>query len=145
MLLGYGLELGMPTGDEAKGIGSGHIWEISPFLGIGLAAGRFELVNLTRFSIAAHQEVGEDLGTEMRYDFSALYHFSARLQGLLELNGEAGLSGDEAGEGISSISPGIKVAPLAGRSLFVGLGASFPLGDEELDARLKLSFFYHFD
>ena len=28
--------------------------------------------------------------------------------------------------------------------LFVGLGGSFPLGEEELNARLKLAFFYPF-
>ncbi len=142
--MGYGLELGLPTGDDDKGIGEGHLWEIEPFVGIGLVSGDFELVSLTRFGIPTNQEVGEEVETEIHYDFSALYHFSTRVQGLLELNGEAGLSGDAAGEGIISVSPGIKVAPLAESPLFVGLGASFPLGDEELDARLKLALFYHF-
>ena len=145
LLLGYGLEVGMPTGDDAKGIGSGHIWEIEPFLGIGYMTGNWELVNRTRFGIPINQDPGEEVETELHYDFSALYHFSPRLQGLLELNGLVGLSGDEAGEGIVALSPGIKVAPFAGRPLFfVGLGGSFPLGEEELDARLKLAFFYHF-
>ena len=143
LLLGYGLELGMPTGDEAKGIGSGHLWEIEPFLSIGIATGNLELVNITRFGIPTNQDAGEEVETELHYDFAALYHFNARVQGVLELNGAAGLSGDQAGQGIVSISPGIKFAPLAVRSLFVGVGGSFPLGDEELDARLKLAFFYH--
>jgi hypothetical protein len=60
------------------------------------------------------------------------------------LNGTAGLSGDEAGQGIVGISPGIKFAPVSSSPLFVGVGGSFPLGDEELDARLKLPLFYHF-
>ena len=145
LLLGYGLEVGMPTGDEAKGIGNGHIWELEPFLSIGVITGNLELVNLTRFGIPTNQDPGEEVETEIHYDFSALYHFNTRVQGLLELNGAAGLSGDEAGQGIVSISPGIKFAPLAASSLFVGVGGSFPLGDEELDARLKLAFFYHFD
>ena len=54
------------------------------------------------------------------------------------------LSGDEAGEGIVALSPGIKVAPFARHPLFVGLGGSFPLGEEELNVRLKLAFFYPF-
>ncbi len=146
LLLGYGLEVGMPTGDDAKGIGSGHIWELEPFLGIGLMTGNWELVNRTRFGIPINQDPGEEVETELHYDFSALYHFSPRVQGLLELNGLVGLSGDEAGQGIVSLSPGIKVAPFAGNPLFfVGLGGSFPLGEEELDARLKLAFFYHFE
>ena len=145
LLLGYGLEVGMPTGNDATGIGNGHIWEIEPFLGIGFMTGNWELVNRTRFGIPINQDPGEEVETELHYDFSALYHFSPRLQGLLELNGLVGLSGDEAGEGMVSLSPGIKVAPFAGHTLFVGLGGSFPLGDEELDARLKLAFFYHFE
>lgn len=60
------------------------------------------------------------------------------------MNGTAGLSGDEAGQGIVGISPGIKFAPVSSSPLFVGVGGSFPLGDEELDARLKLPLFYHF-
>ena len=88
-----------------------------------------------------HQNPGEELET---YDFSALYHYSPRVQGLLELNGEVGLSSDEAGEGIVAFSPGVKVAPFARHPLFVGLGGSFPLGEEELNARLKLAFFYPF-
>ncbi|MCH8813068.1 MAG: transporter [Gemmatimonadetes bacterium] len=144
LLLGYGLEVVMPTGDDAKGIGSGHIWEIEPFLGIGLMTGNLELTSRTRFGIPINQNPGEEVETELHYDFSALYHFSPRVQGLLELNGETGLSGDEAGEGIVSLSPGIKVAPFAAHPLFVGLGGSFPLGDEELNARLKLALFYHF-
>ncbi|MED5563220.1 MAG: hypothetical protein VYB16_01815, partial [Gemmatimonadota bacterium] len=90
------------------------------------------------------QNPGEELETELHYDFSARYHFSPRVQGLLELNGEVGLSGDEAGEGIVVLSPGIRVAPFAPHPLFVGLGGSFPLGEEELNARLKLAFFYPF-
>ena len=146
LLMGYGLGVGMPTGNDATGIGSGHIWEIEPFLGIGFMTGNWELVNRTRFGIPVNQDAGEEVETELHYDFSALYHFSPRLQGLLELNGLVGLSGAEAREGIVGLSPGIKVAPFAGHPLFfVGLGGSFPLGEEELDARLKLAFFYHFE
>ena len=43
-----------------------------------------------------------------------------------------------------SLSPGIKVAPFNNDALFVGVAGSFPLGDEELSARLKASLFYHF-
>ena len=83
---------------------------------------------------APHQNPGEELETELHYDFSARYDFSPRVQGLLELNGE----------GIVALSPGIRVAPFARHPLFVGLGGSFPLGEEELNARLKLAFFYPF-
>ncbi len=67
-----------------------------------------------------------------------------RLQGLLELNGQLGVSGEEAGQGFVSLSPGIKVVPFPVRSLFLGLGGSFPVSNEELDARARFALFYHF-
>lgn len=145
VLLGYGLAFGLPTGDEAKGIGSDHIWEIEPFLNFGVMTGDWEIVGWTRFGIPTNQDVGEEVETEFHYDLSTLYHFSSRFQGLVELNGATGLSGDAAGEGIVSLSPGIKVAPFPNNTaLFIGLGGRFPLGDEELNAELRSGVFYHF-
>jgi hypothetical protein len=145
LLLGYGLAFGLPTGDEAGGIGSDHIWEIEPFFNFGVISGNWEIVGWTRFGIPTNQDVGEEVETEFHYDFSTLYHFSPRLQGLVELNGGTGLSGDEAGQGIVTLSPGIKVAPFSGNTdLFIGLGGGFPLGDEELNAHLRAAVFYHF-
>ena len=145
LLLGYGLAFGLPTGDSGKGIGSGNIWEIEPFFNFGVMSGDWEIVGWTRFGIPTNQDPGEEVETELHYDFSTLYHFSSRFQGLVELNGRTGLSGPEAGSGIFSVSPGIKVAPISNNpDLFIGLGGSFPLGDEELNARLKAAVFYHF-
>lgn len=144
VLLGYGLEVGIPTGDTSKGIGNGHIWEIEPFLNIGIKTGNVELVAWSRFGIPTNQRSDEEIETEIAYDFSMLYHFSPRAQGLIELNGHGGLSGEEAGEGMISLSPGIRLAPSGGSSLVVGVGASFPLGEQELNAQLKVALFYHF-
>ena len=145
LLLGYGLEFGLPTGDSNKGIGSGNIWEIEPFFNFGVMTGNWEIVGWTRFGIPTNQNAGEEVETEFHYDFSTLYHFSTRFQGILELNGGVGLSGDEAGDGIVTLSPGIKVAPFSGNNaLFLGVGARFPLGDEELNAELRTAVFYHF-
>jgi hypothetical protein len=144
VLLGYGLAVGLPTGEDSVGIGSNHIWEFSPFLNLGFKRGAIELVGYTVFGIPTNQNEGEEVETELKYDVSALYHVSRRLQGLVELNGETVLSGEEAGAGVVSISPSVKVAPLATPALLVGLGGSFPLGDDERDARLRVSVFYHF-
>ena len=43
-----------------------------------------------------------------------------------------------------AVSPGAKVAPLPESPLFIGIGVSVPINDEELDARLKVSLFWHF-
>ena len=85
-----------------------------------------------------------EIETEFHYDVAALFHFNERLQGLLELNGETGLSGEDAGEGMVRLWPGVKFAPFPDTNLMVGIGASFPLGDDEVDAGLRVSLFYHF-
>ena len=80
VLLGYGLEVGIPTGDSSTGIGNGHIWELEPFLNIGLKRGDIELVAFTRFGIPTNQRSDEEVETEIAYDFSMLYHFSPHVQ-----------------------------------------------------------------
>ncbi|MEN8145325.1 MAG: transporter [Gemmatimonadota bacterium] len=144
VLLGYGVEFGLPTGDDEQGIGSDHLWEIEPFLNLGVKQGDWEIQAFSVFGIPTNQDEGEEIETEFKYDLSTLYHVSDRVQALLELNGEVGLSGDEAGEGVVSLAPGLKVAPLADRSLFLGVGVSLPLGEQEVDATLRVSAFYHF-
>ncbi|RMH20562.1 MAG: transporter, partial [Gemmatimonadetes bacterium] len=139
VLLGYGVEFGLPTGDPDKGIGDDHIVEIEPFFNIGIKTGDLELVGWTRFGIPTNQDEGEEVETEFHYDAAALYHFNRRLQGLLELNGDVGLSGEEAGEGTVSLGPGVKFAPFFDNAFMVGIGASFPLDDSEVDAALRVS------
>jgi len=144
VLLGYGVEFGLPTGSASSGIGSDHIWEISPYLNIGYQRGRVELVGWSIFQIPTHQNPTEEVETEFRYDFSGLVHVTDRFEGLLELNGLVGLSGADAGNGILSIAPGFKVAPLPTEKLFIGLGVSIPFSSDELDAQVRSSVFWHF-
>ncbi|MFQ5511833.1 MAG: transporter [Candidatus Krumholzibacteriia bacterium] len=145
LLLGYGIEFGLPTGDEAKGIGSDHLLEFEPFLNVGYKSGKLEAVSFATFGIPTNQGTGEEVETELGYDFSLLYHFVPRLQGLLELDGETVLSGDEQGHTVVNLTPGLKIAPRPASSLQVGLAAGFPVtGAEEFDVRTVLSVFYHF-
>lgn len=144
LLLGYGLEFGLPTGDPVQGIGSDHVWEIEPFLNVGWQRGLVELVGWARFGIPTNQNATEEVETEFHYDLSALFRVSPRVEALLELNGETGLSGAEAGVGAVTLSPGLKIAPIASRSLFVGISGTVPLDEQELDSRLTASLLYHF-
>lgn len=144
LLLGYGVELSVPTGDATKGIGSDHLWEVEPFLNIGYKRGRIELVGFSIFGIPFNQDPAEEIETELVYNVSGLVHASSRLQALVEVNGQAILSGGEAGKSIVLLSPGVKIAPMSGLPLFVGIGASVPLTDEELDVAARVSVFYHF-
>lgn len=144
LLLGYGLELGVPTGNDAEGIGSDHLWEVEPVLNVGFKRGRVELVGFSRFGIPFNQDPGEEVETELAYDLSALLHVTSRVQALVEINGETVLSGGEAGGTVVLLSPGAKLAPAVEIPLFVGLGAQVPLTDEDLDIAVELSVFYHF-
>ncbi len=144
VLLGYGVEFGVPTGDATDGIGSDHLWEVEPFLNIGYKHDHFELVAFSIFGIPFNQNAGEDVETELAYNFSGLVHVAPRVQALVELTGQTVMSGDEAGQTVLLLSPGIKVAPFARSPLFLGFGVSVPLTTEELDASARFSLFHHF-
>lgn len=147
VLLGYGLELGLPTGDDEKGTGSSNLLEVAPFLAVGYKHRKLELVSFLEFGIPTHQneEKGQEVETELGFNLSALYHVSSRWQALLELDGEEVLSGEEEGHSVLNLTPGVKFRPVAGKSLLVGAGVSFPLSnEEEFDTRLVGSVFYHF-
>lgn len=120
-------------------------YEIAPFLNLGLQRGGWELVGWLIFEIPFHQETQEEVAAELAWNASVLYEVSPRLQALLELDGSGGISGESVGEDVVNVAPGVKLAPAAGRPLFLGVSAGFPLADEEpFDARLKASLFWHF-
>ena len=182
VLLTYGLELGLPTGDDRKGIGSGHELEIAPFFAVGYKTGRWELVSFLEFAIPTNQARGQDLGpspgpdpgtavlastlrdgskraqsegegaseegeieTELGWTLSALYWFSPRVQGLLELDLATVLSGDETGNGVLNLSPGVKFKPWAKSPWWLGASLGFPVSNqEEFNVRALVSGFYHF-
>ena len=145
VLLGYGLEFGLPTGSDDAGIGSDHIVELEPFFDIGFKQGDWELVAFTTFGIPTNQEEGEEVETELATNFSTLYHVNSRLQLLLEFDGESVLSGEESGEQTWHLTPGVKFAPLGGSTLFLGVGVRLPLTDkQEFDTQMLVSLFYHY-
>lgn len=144
LLLGYGIEVAVPTGNGGQGIGSDHIWEVEPVFNIGLKRGRLELVGFAKFGIPFNQRSGEEVETELAYDVSALAHLTQQVQALIEINGETVLRGGASGQTVVLLSPGAKLAPAAGVPLFIGLGARVPLTEGELDLAVRVSAFYHF-
>ena len=145
VLLGYGVEFGLPTGSDDAGIGSDHIVELEPFFNIGFKQSDWELVAFTTFGIPTNQEEGEEVETELATNFSTLYHVNPRLQLLLEFDGESVLSGEESGGQIWHVTPSVKFAPVGGSRLFLGVGVRVPLTDEqEFDAQALVTLFYHY-
>lgn len=110
----------------------------------GLKQQNWELVGFAIFGIPTNQDEGEEIETELGIRVSSLYHFSERFQGLLELDGESVMSGEEAGEAEWNLTPGIKFAPLADMNFKIGLGVRVPLSDDnEFDVQGLLNLFYH--
>ncbi|MEW6145572.1 MAG: hypothetical protein AB1598_11195 [Thermodesulfobacteriota bacterium] len=145
VLLGGGLEFGLPTGDDDKGIGSDNIFEIEPFLSFGWKYKILEVVSFLHLGIPVNQKGGQDEGNELGYNLSTLVHATDWLEVLLEFDGETVLSGEEEGESVLNIDPGVKFKPFKSQELHVGFGAGFPVThDEEFEVRLIASVFYHF-
>lgn len=120
-------------------------WELAPFLNIGYKRGPVELVAWGIFEIPFNQEEQDEVGTELSYALSAMYHVSPRVQALLELDGAGGISGAAVGEDVANLSPGIRLQLLPDRPLVLGTSVGFPLTDEEgFDVRWKTSLFWHF-
>ena len=144
ILLGGGLEFGLPTGNDRKGIGSDNIIEIEPFVDFGYKLQSFELVGFLSLGFPVNQKGDQDEGDEMGYNLSMLYHLGDVVEVLLEFDGETVLNGEEDGEFVLNIDPGIKVAPFKNKDLQLGFGVGFPLtDDEEFKYRLVGSIFYH--
>jgi len=132
-------------------------WELAPFLNFGLKRGRFEFVAWGIIGIPfggeeaadedseAEAEEHEEEGVELSYNLSALYGFSSRVHGVLELDGAGGISGAGVGEDVLNLAPGVRFQLFANQPLVLGVSAGLPLTNEEFfDARIKASLFWHF-
>ena len=53
--------------------------------------------------------------------------------------------GEEDGNTVVNLTPGLKITPFTSRNIEIGAGASLPItSDEEFDVRAIFSIFYHF-
>ena len=145
-LIGGGLELGLPTGDDDKGIGSSREIEVAPFLDFGVKNGAMETVAFVKFAIPTNQppDEADAVDLEIIYNVAFSHDWSEHLRLLLEFDGSVVAAGT-ASESILNITPGIKVRPVAGIPLDFGLGVSVPLtSDKAFDTKVIFSGFYHF-
>ena len=146
LLLGGGIEIGLPTGDDEKGIGGGKEIEIAPFIDAGLLLGKLEAVAFVIFEIPTNEPEAEkdEVDLKIAYRLAFTYPVTSRAWAILEFDGEAVASGDN-NESVLNISPGVKVQPLDDARFILGASVSVPLTeDEEFDVRALVSGFYHF-
>jgi hypothetical protein len=144
LLIGGGLSSALPTGNDSKGIGSGHIVELEPFLDLGYKRNTVEFVGMTRASSTFHRRPGEEVERTLAFDFSALYQLQSRLEGLIELTTERALLGPDAGLPRTSIAPGLKVFPFKNRQIMFGASLELGTGIAHDTHALLVSGFYHF-
>lgn len=145
VLLDYGVEFGLPTGNDAKAIGSRHIVEIEPYFGAGLKHQKFEVIAFSSVGFLANKKAGEDEDNDFNYRFSLLLKPRPGIQPLIEMDGATALNGPESGRTVINISPGIKFMPSHSEHWQFGFGAGFPVTNtKDFNARLVLSIFYHF-
>ncbi|MFQ5346769.1 MAG: hypothetical protein ACE5ED_02860 [Rhodothalassiaceae bacterium] len=146
LLLGGGLEIGLPTGSTRKAIGSSREIEIEPFLDIGFKRGRFELVSFLRFGIPTNKPAEERDAEklELGYSGSVLYHASPSVELLVEFEGSRIAAGEEQ-ENSFLVAPGIKYRPFRQHALAIGASLRVPLDHERaFDIGPMISAFYHF-
>ena len=87
LLLGGGLELGLPTGDSSKEIGSSHIVEVEPFLDFGLKRGDLEVTSFLSAGVPMNKNGDDEADVEFGWNASFLYHLHSQVELLLEFNG----------------------------------------------------------
>lgn len=120
-------------------------WEVGPFLNVGYRQGPVELVGWGVFQIPFDQHEQSEVGTEMAWNVSGLYHVSSRVEALVELDGSGGISGPTVGQDVVNLSPGLRVQLIHDTPLVLGSSVGVPLTNEEpFDVRWKTSVFWHF-
>jgi hypothetical protein len=145
VLLVYGVEFGLPTGSDSKGIGSSHIIEVAPYFGAGLKKPKVEVVGFSSISVPTNKRTGDEDATTLAYQVSFLFKPTPSVQPMIEIDGQTGLNGLERGNTVVSLSPGIKFRPLHSEHWQIGFGAGFPItARKDFDTRIVASAFYHF-
>lgn len=144
VLLGGGLSAGLPTGSDAKGIGSSHIVELEPFVDVGYKRKQLELVGFARLASTLNRRVGEEAERNLGLDFSALYAIGRRLETLLEFTAARPLIGDDRRFSDTLIAPGCKLYPFKNRQLMFGTSLEFGTGSFSNARAVLISAFYHF-
>lgn len=146
ILLASGIEFGLPTGNEERGIGNDHVLEIEPWLGFGVKCERWEWLGRFGIGIPVNQNGDREADVEIEWATSVLFHLiENRLALLIELDGLSVLGGTEDGFNNISITPGIRVFPFASTAVSVGAGVRLPLTDDrESHMQGIFSLFLHY-
>jgi len=145
LLLGGGLEFGLPTGDATKGIGSNHVVEIAPFLDFGYQHKQLQIIGFAEFGFPVNDNGNDIADFELGWNLAFIYTGFGNFQPLFELDGEKINGGEEDGFNGVNLTPGFKYSWPGNEALQIGAGVSLPVTDDkEFFIKPILSVFYHF-
>jgi hypothetical protein len=144
ILVGGGLSAGLPTGNDAKGIGSGHLIELEPFVDAAYKVNALELVGFARLSSIFRRRAGDENERHLAFDFSALYKVSPAVEALLEATTSRSLVRAERGIPQTFVAPGVKVYPFTNKQIMFGASVLFGTGLISDTRGAIVSAFYHF-
>jgi hypothetical protein len=145
-VLGAGLELELPTGDDEAGTGDDRQLVCEPNVAVGYRSGPLEVIGVLRFGIPLNEPESDaaDVDLEVGADLSLLYHFTPRVAGMLEFNGTAVVAG-ASDETLLTINPGLSLDPIGNGRLRLGIGAGVPVTDDaESDWEARTMLIVHF-
>jgi len=145
LLFGGGLALGVPTGNDHKAIGSGHLVEIEPYVDMGYKHGEAEFVSFLAFSTTTHRRAGELREDDISLAASGLYHVAERVETLIEFQTARALAGDEKGRQTATVAAGVKYHVGRVHHLVFGIGGRIPVThDRNSEHEVLLSALWHF-
>lgn len=144
VLLGGGLSVGLPTGNDSLGIGSSRSIGLEPFVDAALRSGALELVAFVRYGTTVHDAPDVLAERELSMAASALYPVVPAVEALIEMETVRPLTGDIR-ETATTLAPGVKLYPFHDRRIMAGVSAPIGLTGEAKQSRgLIISLFYHF-
>ncbi|MEO7367970.1 MAG: transporter [Gemmatimonadaceae bacterium] len=145
ILLGGGIGLGVPTGNDDKGIGSGHLFEVEPYVDFGYMHEKMELVSFASYSFTTRQNTGEEQEKSFGVAASLLYHLDPRFESLVEVETRRFINAEGSDAQIVNAGAGVKYHVNRIRALVVGVGGRIPLTTQrEFQSEIIASALYHF-
>jgi hypothetical protein len=145
VVMGYGMSFGLPTGNQAKGIGNNHVWDVNPFFNGGFKWKKWEWTAFFILGIPFNKSSTDNKQTALECRLTALYHFNDRWEGLIEAGNATQLSRFYKGDNSYDLTEGMKFRPNPDKPWILGLGIRHPVfKNDEIKLQGIITVFYHF-
>jgi hypothetical protein len=144
VLVGGGMTVGLPTGSDTKGIGSGHLYELAPFVDAAVRRGDVEMVGFLTYSTTANRNATDENLRSLTFDGSMLWRVISEVELLAEVTTSRSTGGPDGAHSETFLAPGVKWRPSAWPKIALGVAGILGVGDASKSDALQVSAFYHF-